>query len=110
VLDVLYGPDETTIISATNDGSITEWNLETGEKVRQFVGHDGPVWSLDLGPGNRSMASGSSDGSVMLWDYITGEMLHRFEGHMGGFSMSSSAQTVSECIQPLLMGQCVNGV
>jgi WD40 repeat protein/serine/threonine protein kinase len=83
VLSVIYGPDETTIITATNDGSITEWDIETGSKIRQFVGHDGPVWSLDLSPDNRIMASGSSDGSVVLWDYATGNVLRRFEGHMG---------------------------
>ncbi len=83
ILDVLYGPDETTIVSAANEGSITEWDVETGEWVRQFVGHDGPVWSLDLSPDNRTMASGSSDGTVIIWDYATGNMLRRFEGHMG---------------------------
>jgi WD40 repeat protein len=83
VLNTIFGPDETTIITATNDGSITEWDIETGSKIRQFVGHDAPVWSLDLSPDNRIMASGSSDGSVMLWDYATGNVLRRFEGHMG---------------------------
>jgi WD40 repeat protein len=83
VLNAIYGPDETTIITATNDGSITEWDIETGSKIRQFVGHDGPVWSLDLSPDNRIMVSGSSDGSVMLWDYATGNVLRRFEGHIG---------------------------
>ncbi len=82
-LDVSFGPDETTIITATNDGSITEWNIETGARIRQFVGHNGPVWSLDFGPDNRTMASGSSDGSLIVWDYASGEILRRFEGHMG---------------------------
>jgi WD40 repeat protein/serine/threonine protein kinase len=82
-LDVSFGPDETTIITATNDGSITEWNIETGAQIRQFVGHNGPVWSLDFAPDNHTMASGSSDGSVIVWDYASGEILRRFEGHMG---------------------------
>ncbi len=83
VLGVIYGPDESTIITASNDGSIAEWNVATGEKVRQFVGHDGPVWSLALGPNQRTLASGSSDGSVILWDYATGDLFHHFEGHLG---------------------------
>ncbi|MCL4248342.1 MAG: protein kinase [Anaerolineae bacterium] len=82
-LDVSFGPDETTIITATNDGSITEWDIETGAKIRQFVGHNGPVWSLDFARDNRTMASGSSDGSVILWDYATGDILRRLEGHLG---------------------------
>ena len=83
VLDVSFGPDETTIITATNDGSITEWDIETGARLRPFVGHNHCVWSLDFAPDNRAMASGSCDGSVIVWDYATGEMLRRFEGHKG---------------------------
>lgn len=82
-LDVSFGPDETTIITATNDGSITEWDINTGARIRQFVGHNGPVWSLDFGPDQHTMASGSSDGSIIVWDYASGEVLHRFEGHTG---------------------------
>ncbi|NPV66039.1 MAG: protein kinase [Anaerolineae bacterium] len=83
VLSILYGPDETTIITASNDGSITEWDSQTGERIRQFVGHDGPVWSLDLSADGRLMASGSSDGSVIVWDYAGAQVVHRYTGHMG---------------------------
>ncbi len=83
VLSLIYGPDETTIITASNDGSITEWDSETGEKIRPFVGHDGPVWSLDLSADGRLMASGSSDGSVIVWDYVRAQVVRRYVGHMG---------------------------
>ncbi|MEP0762056.1 MAG: WD40 repeat domain-containing protein [Chloroflexota bacterium] len=83
-------PDGRLALGGTQDfsdedlgGELFLWDLQTGQSIRQFAGHNGPVWSLDMSSDNRLMASGSSDGSVILWDYATGEVLRRFAGHTG---------------------------
>ena len=81
VFDVAFGPDETTALSASADGSLILWDVETGDVIRHYLGHDDWVWSLDVSPDGRYALSGSRDGTVILWDFETGEELRRFSGH-----------------------------
>lgn len=59
------------------------WDIETGTCIREFVGHNYAVWSLDLSPDSRTVVSGSADNTVILWNFATGNIIRRFEGHLG---------------------------
>jgi WD40 repeat protein len=56
-------------------------DVETGDVVRRYVGHDSTVWGLDISPDGHYVISSSEDGTVILWDFETGELLRRFTGH-----------------------------
>jgi WD40 repeat protein len=83
VLAVAFGPDETTALSASADGSLVLWDIETGDVVRRYLGHDNAVWCLAVSPDGRFVLSGSDDTTVILWDFETGEELRRFYEHTG---------------------------
>jgi WD40 repeat protein len=66
------------------------WQLETGEQIRRFQGHNNWVWSVDFSPDGKFVVSGSDDGSLMLWDTTIDDnpgtleneqIVHRFIGH-----------------------------
>jgi WD40 repeat protein len=85
------------VLSASADGSLILWDIETGEVIRRYQGHDGMVWSLDLSPNGRNIISGSEDNSLILWDFETGEQLRRLRGHtefVAGVVFSPDGQTV----------------
>jgi WD40 repeat protein len=55
--------------------------VETGRCLKEFVGHNGPVWSIAWGPDKRQALSAADDGTLRLWDLKTGDCLRVFEGH-----------------------------
>ena len=56
--------------------SITEkLNVETGDIVHRFEGHEGEVTCLSVSKEGKVILSGSSDGTVRRWDGESGESL-----------------------------------
>jgi WD40 repeat protein len=73
------------------------WDLESGERLREFRGHTEWVFSLAFTPDGRSALSTSggtgllespwwrdgTDSAVRIWDVETGRQVGRLEGHKG---------------------------
>lgn len=53
------------------------------QEIRQFVGHTGPVTSVEFSPDGRTVLTGSDDKTARLWDINTGREILRFVGHLG---------------------------
>ncbi|KAJ2720691.1 SCF ubiquitin ligase complex subunit cdc4 [Coemansia sp. Benny D115] len=70
---------EKYIIAGFDTKNIFVLDINTGEAVRQLVGHEGGVWALAV-VGN-TIISGSTDRSVRIWDLETGKCTHVFSGH-----------------------------
>lgn len=81
ILNVAFGPDEATVVTASWDGTLILWNVDTGEPIRRYVGHESSVWGLDVSPDGRFLLSSASDGTVVLWDLDTGEERVRIAAH-----------------------------
>ncbi|PSB33678.1 NB-ARC domain-containing protein [Stenomitos frigidus] len=56
-------------------------DINTGESLKEFHGHQDWVLGIALSPNNRFMASASDDYTVKLWDVDTGQCLETFKGH-----------------------------
>jgi WD40 repeat protein len=61
------------------DLTVRLWDLTSGKKIRDFVGHTGIVWCLAFSPDGRRALSGSMDHTVRLWNVATGREVHRFQ-------------------------------
>jgi len=81
VNSAIYSEDGKRIISASDDGSIKEWDRETGECIRTFEGHTSRVTSAIYNADEKRILSASDDGSIKEWDRETGECIRTFEGH-----------------------------
>lgn len=57
--------------------------MDTGERIRSFSGHKGPVYAVAMSADGRFIASSSWDNDLWLWDSETGEPLHILKGHTG---------------------------
>lgn len=62
------------------------WDVATGRKLRNFVGHAGDVNSVAISPDGKFALSGGGNvlsPELKLWDVATGRELRSFVGHAG---------------------------
>jgi len=69
------GSDVTTLAAAEHvllagkaDGSVTLWQMDSGEKLSEADEHDGPVWGAVFLGGSRQFATAGQDAKIRLWD------------------------------------------
>jgi len=70
------------LASSSDDTTIKLWDVDTGECLQTFWGHDSWVYSVSFSPNGQILASGSRDQTVKLWDWHTGECLHTLQRHV----------------------------
>jgi len=80
---VCLGSDGRTALSASSDGTLKLWELESGRCLRTFEGHTGAVQSIGWSLGGRYALSGGADRTLRLWEVSSGKCLRMFEGHAG---------------------------
>nr|VFJ54228.1 MAG: WD40 repeat [Candidatus Kentron sp. FW] len=68
-------PDGRTVISGGGWGFIASYDVATGKKRQEFIGHTGDVWAVAPSPDGRFLVSGSADQTVRLWELATGKLL-----------------------------------
>jgi WD40 repeat protein/serine/threonine protein kinase len=77
---VEFSPDGLTALSASFDGTLILWDIQTGSPIRHFEGHTAEADTITFMPDGLSAISGSYDTTMIQWDIQTGEILRRFEG------------------------------
>jgi WD40 repeat protein len=93
-----FGLDDTTVYSASLDGTIRAWDVTTGETVGAFEGHTHGVCSVATTPEGDRLVSGSIDGTLRIWDTDTGAELAVLSGHSArvwGVAVSPDGRTAA---------------
>lgn len=80
VLDVMFGPEEaeTSVLAATLDTGIIQWDFETGEIIRRFPAMYGATFKIDFSPDKQYLVA-SGAGEVVVWDFDTMQEVKRFD-------------------------------
>ena len=73
-LTLALSPDEHTLASGSEDGSVKLWDVESGALLWSCWNTQG-TWSLAFSPDGRLLASGGVDSTVRLWDPKLGTLL-----------------------------------
>lgn len=68
-------PDDTRLVTASDDGTAFVWDLATGEKLTPPLRHGESVLWATFSPDGRAVATGGGDGVARIWDAATGEPL-----------------------------------
>jgi len=60
--------NETTLISGSGDEgfALTIWNINSGQTLNNYKGHNGFVWSI-IKISETTIASASDDGTIRIW-------------------------------------------
>jgi WD40 repeat protein len=73
---VTFSPDGKTIVSASDNGKLIQWDVETGQMLRELVGrHDARVWTVTFSPDSKMIVSGDDKGGIVFWDATSGKLL-----------------------------------
>lgn len=93
---VAFLPDDRLGLTAGGNRLVL-WNLENGEIIRSFTGHDRLVLALAVSKGGHRLATGGEDGTVRLWETATGKEARRHAVHQGpihAIAFSPDGQTI----------------
>ena len=73
VSDLQFSEDGTQLVTASDDGFVRVWNVNTGECIHQFEPEDGrPVSSVTLLTGSKGSGSSNSNGDAMSCSCVVG--------------------------------------
>jgi len=83
VTAVAFAPDGRTALTGSGDGTLTLWDVASGNVLRAWLGHPGKntvpmVTGVAIAPDGRTALSGSRDATLKLWDLATGKELRTF--------------------------------
>ncbi len=79
VTTLIYNLDGSSAFSGHDDGSIFQWDVQTGALIRRLQGHSSYVATLSVSPDGKRVLSGGGDGSVILWNLETGQVTPVFD-------------------------------
>ena len=69
------------IITGSLDMTAKSWSIETGECLRTYKGHTGPITCMATDPFGRYLFTGSSDHDIRSWEILTGRLLTIMTAH-----------------------------
>lgn len=81
VLGVAFSPAGDTVVTANHE-SVSVWDIQTRQRVKQFSVPNGTVVTIALSPDGKTLVTGS-DGTkpvrVRLWDLASGQQVQGFD-------------------------------
>ncbi|MGF1540035.1 MAG: NB-ARC domain-containing protein [Pleurocapsa sp.] len=81
IWSVAFSPDGQYLAAGDTKGNIILRQVQDGQIIRRFQGHNGWVVSLAFSPDGHTLASGSCDCTAKLWDVNNAECLHSLDEH-----------------------------
>ena len=104
VQGVAFTPDNSAVVACGLDSKVrltagpkpdgtSAGNTTT--KLREYIGHSGPVSALAITPdGNSLVTGGSEDSTIRVWELSSGKQLRLFQCYQKGKNKGVSALTV----------------
>ena len=78
---VAFSTDGRRILTGSKDGTLKEWDAESGQELRTLEGHSDSITSLAFSADGRQVVSGCDDGTLKVWDAESGQEVRTLEGH-----------------------------
>jgi WD40 repeat protein len=83
LLKISFSPDSKTIASSGADKMVRLWNVEDGESLKSYQGHQDAIDDIQFSPDSEEIATTSGgDGQIKFWSR-TGDLRRKIEGFKG---------------------------
>jgi hypothetical protein len=76
-----FSPDGKALATAGADGTLNLWNVETGQKIRTFKGHQNSLTATAFSPDGKLLVTASFDKTIKLWNLEAGQEIRTLIGH-----------------------------
>lgn len=76
-----FAPGDRILVSASEDGSVSLWDLQTGALSSQHKKHSDAVNAIAFSSDGNFMATGGDDRTVIIWEAATGKARRTLKGH-----------------------------
>lgn len=83
VLSLSFSKDGKKLLSSSYDKTARLWDLNSGEQLQRFWGHNWWVWDASFSTDERRIVTASQDGTAIIWSVETGKQGAPFTGHQG---------------------------
>jgi WD40 repeat protein len=70
-----------TLITGVGSLKLSQWDADTGKRLRFLEGHTGPISAVAVSPGGKLLATASLDKTVRVWETATGKLTQTFRDH-----------------------------
>lgn len=80
VNDVAFSPDGTTVVTASDDGTVRRYTAATGALRSTYTGA-GKISAVAFSPDGLQLVWSQSDGDVVLVEVASGDVVRTFAGH-----------------------------
>jgi WD40 repeat protein len=77
----LFSKDGKTLFTGASDGTIRLYDMEQGNLVGTFKGHNDSIFALAFNPTGTELASASQDHTVRVWPFEVVSQSREFVGH-----------------------------
>ena len=97
VRSVVVSQDQALVASASTDGTVIVWSVESGDALQVLRGHERYVTAVAFTPDGERLISASVDECLKVWDLQTGEEIWSLKGHtarVDHLAVSSSGRRV----------------
>jgi WD40 repeat protein len=105
------------VASASYDGTVRVWDVDTGRELSLLCGHESSVACVDFSPNGINVASGGDDHMVRVWNVTSAQQLRILQGHSAsvhsvkydrsGKLLASGAWDYSVCLWEVNYGHCL---
>ena len=72
--------DGQTLISGSEDGSLTFWSVPNGKQIARLSAHSQPITALEIGVNSKVLVSGSKNGNITIWDMTNRQQIYNISG------------------------------
>ncbi|ETO34731.1 hypothetical protein RFI_02359 [Reticulomyxa filosa] len=81
VKGIELSPDETKIVSYSNDKTIRIWDTSSRKQLYILKGHSNTIFAVQFSHDGSKIVSCSYDKTVRIWDVLSGQQIKLLKGH-----------------------------
>ncbi|KAJ3293111.1 hypothetical protein HDU79_000694 [Rhizoclosmatium sp. JEL0117] len=82
IMQIVINPENVNVFaSASLDGTVKVWTLESSVAQGTLGGHKNGVNTVEFSSNGKHLASGSDDRTIKVWDYETKTCIQTLKGH-----------------------------